>query len=347
MKINILSNLVETPTGGGNQFLKALRKAFIKKSVYVDDPYEADIVIFNSFNFLVDKLFFKLLDLKKKGKILVHRVDGPISLYRGKDLELDKIIYGINNQIADATVFQSNWSKNANYSLGMKKKDYEAVIINAPDGDIFNTNNRIDFSKDRRIRLVSASWSSNINKGFDTYKWLDENLDFDKYEYTFIGNSPFKFKNIKHIPPLNSLELAKELKSSDIYITASKKDPCSNSLIESLHCALPSVVLNDGGHPEIIGKGGEVFNNKEEIPLLLSKITDNYSKYQKSISVKSIEIVADEYIAFCLQVNDKVDKNQSSFFYNYRFLYEYYLWRIKGKLSVFSGNIKRLFDDKS
>ena len=50
--------------------------------MYVDHPYEADIVIFNSFNFLVDKLF-KLLDLKKKGKILVHRVGGPISLYRG------------------------------------------------------------------------------------------------------------------------------------------------------------------------------------------------------------------------------------------------------------------------
>ena len=45
----------------------------------------------------------------------------------------------------------------------------------------------------------------------------------------------------------------------------SQDDPCSNSLIEALHCGLPAIVLNSGGHPEIIGNAGVKFKNRKEI----------------------------------------------------------------------------------
>ena len=320
MKINILYDFKDGPYGGGNQFLKGLKKEFEKQGIYEDNPYNSDVVLFNSFEIKSIKLLYKL---KKKNKILVHRVDGPISKYRGRDTsidnkikELDKDlkIYFLNNLFADGTIFQSMWSRRENYKLGMKRKNFETVIMNAPDPLIFNKKGKIGFSKKRKIKLIATSWSSNWNKGFEIYKWLDENLDFAKYEMTFVGDSPIGFKNIRHISPLKSVELAKELKKNDIYITASKKDPCSNSLIEAMHCGLPAIGFNDGGHPEIIKKGGELFNGPEEIPILLKKIEKNYKKYIMKIDVPSINKIGENYYNFVKKVYKGCERED----YNYK-----------------------------
>jgi hypothetical protein len=34
-----------------------------------------------------------------------------------------------------------------------------------------------------------TSWSDNERKGADTLAWLDRNLDFDRYELTFVGRA--------------------------------------------------------------------------------------------------------------------------------------------------------------
>ena len=39
----------------------------------------------------------------------------------------------------------------------------------------------------QKTRLVCTSWSINKNKGFDYYKYLDDNLDFSKYSFTYMG----------------------------------------------------------------------------------------------------------------------------------------------------------------
>jgi len=93
-----------------------------------------------------------------------------------------------------------------------------------------------------KVKLIASSWSNNWRKGFDIYRFLDENLDFSKYEMTFVGNSPVKFKNIKQIPPVESRDLAELLRTHHIYITASQNDPCSNSLIEALSCVICIII---------------------------------------------------------------------------------------------------------
>ena len=299
MKIHILCNLRQDAWGGGNQFLKALRTQFIKLNIYTEDVYKADAVVFNSHHELSEILKIKF---KYPHKLIIHRVDGPVFKVRNTHLELDKIIYKFNNLLADGTIFQSRWSQNENYTLGMKINTHETIILNAPDPEIFNKKNRVKFNKNRKIKLITTSWSSNPRKGFDIYQYLDENLNFSDYEMTFIGNSHVKFKNIKWIKPLNSEDLALQLKKYDIFITASKKDPCSNSLIEALHCGLPAVVLNDGGHLEIIGSGGKVFNNKHDVIEKIEKIINNYSYYQEKINLPDIQKIADEYYAFAKNI---------------------------------------------
>jgi len=299
MKINILFTLKNEPWGGGNQFLKSLKKELIARNHYTNSFVNTDFYIFNSHHNLKKVKILKKLFPKKT---FIHRVDGPIYKIRQKDVKIDQEIYKANAQLADGTIFQSNWSREQNYLQGMQKKAYEAVIINAPDQDIFNNQQSPVIKAGQKVKLIATSWSSNKKKGFDYYSYLDENLDFSKFDFTFVGNSPIIFKNIQTINPLSSENLAEELKKRHIYITASENDPCSNSLIEAMHCGLPALALNNGGHPEIIKKAGVLFNNEQEIIPALNKLVSNYANYQKNISLPKINEVAGQYVSFSEKV---------------------------------------------
>lgn len=333
MKVNILFDFKEGAFGGGNQFLKALKKYFESIEVYEQNVENSDVVIFNSFQKANEVAKTKL---KFSTKIYIHRVDGPMRLYNRMEDRRDALVNILNQLVSNGTIFQSNWSKEENYKLGFYKNDFEITIINAPDPKIFNREDRIEFSKSRKIRLIAASWSNNWKKGFEVYRWLDNNLDFRKFEMVFIGRTPIKFNNIKYIHFLNSQDLSFEFKRSDIFITASEKDPCSNSLIEALHCGLPAIVLNEGGHPEIIGKAGEIFSKQQEIPYLIDKIIDNYKSYQSEIKLPNIFEVGQRYYYFCKDVYEmkkkgKLKPKKFSIIDYLRIMKEICVWKISEK----------------
>src|SRR5207249_7658350 len=127
-------------------------------------------------------------------------------------------------------------------SLGF---DFKAprVIHNAADPAIFHATGRAPFSVRRKVRLISTSWSDNVNKGAAVYKQLEKQLDWDRYEFTFVGRSRIPFDKIRVIPPQPSRELADLLRGHDVFITASLHESCSNALIEALSCGLPAVYV--------------------------------------------------------------------------------------------------------
>jgi len=329
MKINILYKLRDDPTGGGNQFLKALKKFLVKKDIYIDNADEADIILVNSHHYIDDILQAKL---KNQDKLFIHRIDGPMKLYNNLNDDRDDLVFLINKYISDCTVFQSNWSEKHNYQMGLKKNKFSIIIPNAVDESIFNEKDKCSFKNDSKIKIIITSWSDNLNKGFMIYKWIDDNFDFNKYQITFVGNSPVKFKNIKYLEPLKSNELADEIKKNDIYLTASKNDPCSNSLLEALSCSLPAVVFNSGGHPEIIGKSGEVFNKKEEIEEKIIKIINNYKYYQKNIKVYKIDDIGKKYMDFFKMIYDLKINNE----YIPKKISYFNILKIKKKLKLIS-----------
>lgn len=305
-KVNILFKFVDGPWGGGNQFLKTLKNQFQAMNIYEEEPESADIIIFNSYPFGSEYLYDKAFKLLRQypGKTLIHRVDGPISLVRGRDLSVDKAIFYFNEAMCDGTVFQSYWSREQCMHLGLNKKKHEIEIINAPDPKIFFVRN--DNGKQRatdKLRLIATSWSSNPKKGFDLYSFLDEHLDFQRYEMTFVGNSLVNFKNIQHISPLQSVNLAEVLREHDIFITASEDDPCSNSLLEALHCGLPVVALDSGGHPELIGEGGRLFSGKDDVLSVINNVAENFEKFRGKIRVSNISEIAAKYYDFCVSVH--------------------------------------------
>ena len=236
-------------------------------------------------------------------KVYVHRIDGPMRLYNNMEDIRDHIVYALNQEYADATIFQSNWSYTANLEMGMNINKPFSIIPNAPDPQIFNK----DYEKkeDDKLKLIATSWSDNVKKGFKYYDFLDKNLDFDKYQFSFVGRSPIKFKNINMLGALSTQEVAETLRNHDVYITASEHDPCSNSLIEALTCGLPVVALNSGGHSELVQNGGLLFESTEDLLDKLEEMLCNTDELRDNISVKTIKDIANEYVSFFEKMNEE------------------------------------------
>jgi len=296
LAVSIFREYVKPPYGGGNQFMLALRNAFMRRGVRVltnqvggaIDGYVFDSLWFNH------KLLDKLARLNRPR--VAHRIDGPIHLYRGKDKELDDRIFEINKLFATTTVVQSLFTLERLFSIGYRPVN-PVVVHNGSDSTIFNREGRISFDTGRKVRLISTSWSNNPRKGGDVYKWLDDKLDWSRYSYSFVGRTSVDFKHLQKFDAVPSEALATHLKANDIYITASQNDPCSNALIEALSCGLPAIYLRSGGHPELVGMGGLGFDEPEEIPALLECLVDQYLSFQSCIQVQSVDHVAEAYLA--------------------------------------------------
>lgn len=343
IKIHILFEFKKGPWGGGNQFLKSLKKYLQSIDAYEQNPVKANVILFNSHQNIPDVARFKL---KFREKLFVHRIDGPMCLYNKMSDKRDDIVFTANRYLADATIFQSTWSQQQNHLLGLHQNLFETIIPNAPEPSVFNRERKKTFSANRRIRLIAVSWSSNWNKGFKIYQWLDDNLDFDRYEMTFVGRSPAEFKNIRHILPENSEQLSERLKNSDIFVIASQNDPCSNSLIEALHCGLPAIGLRDGGHPQIIGRGGETFSKPDEIPDLIEKITKSYDEYQANICNPPMQEVGKRYYDFMTEVYRQVqsDKQKMKSFRKMDYIMlqtTIYRWRLSERISGITRKFTR------
>lgn len=312
MKIYTAYHTIDGPYGGANQFFSSLKREFKKRGVLASTPNEADAIIFNSHTLGGKKGNGPAIITRLKHRfpkvVFIHRVDGPVSGYRSDDTYrfVDRTIYNLNSTIADGTVFQSEWSREENIKLGMLQTAFETTILNAPNPDIFYPVSDKKSFASRKIKLIASSFSDHQNKGFPVYQWLDEHLDFFRYEMTFVGNSPVQFKNITHIPAVEPRKLADLLRQSDIYLTASQKDPCSNALFEALHCGLPAIALRDGGHPEIVQEAGELFDAKEEILDLLERIMAHYEQYQANINLPLISEIADRYQLFIERIISEV-----------------------------------------
>ena len=289
----LFHELEPPPAGGGHQFLRALLRELQARGLEVEPNRISGgtgACLFNSFNFD----FARLRRFARDDCRLVHRVDGPIGAYRGFDDGTDRRIVGINS-VADATILQSRFSLEKHLELGYELRD-PVVIPNAVDPAIFHAPEEREPLQGRRVRVVASSWSVNPRKGAETFAWLDRHLDRDRYELTFLGQAPAAFEWIRAIGPLASGEVAAELRRSDVYVAASRDDPCSNALLEALACGLPAAYLESGGHPELVGAGGLPFREDEELAEVLDLLVAGLDGFREAIATPSLTSVADRYL---------------------------------------------------
>jgi glycosyltransferase involved in cell wall biosynthesis len=99
------------------------------------------------------------------------------------------------------------------------------------------------------------------------------------------------------VAAVDSARLGAILREHDVYVTASRHDPCSNALLEALSCGLPALYLDSGGHRELVGEGGLPFTDQPDLPEQLDRLVDAYETRQALIRVPSIGDVATRYLA--------------------------------------------------
>ena len=88
MKVSIIYEFRNSPWGGGSQFLSALKKYLQAKQAYENDPAKADVILFNSYQYISDVAKIKS---SYPRKLFIHRIDGPIRLYNNMDDKRDSV----------------------------------------------------------------------------------------------------------------------------------------------------------------------------------------------------------------------------------------------------------------
>jgi glycosyltransferase involved in cell wall biosynthesis len=284
------------PAGGAHQTLRAVVAECRRRGIRVAHntiPRGTRACLFHSFNFDAARLE---RFVRHAGDCrMVHRVGAVTSLYRGFDDGTDAHVAELNRRFAQATIAISHATVEMYRSIGIELVD-PRVVYNAVDPSIFHPRGRELFDRSRKTRLVAVSWSDNPRKGGPTYRWLESALDWDRYTFTYVGNTQEAFERIAVVPPMPSHELAELLRSHDVFVTATENDAYSNALVEALSCGLPAVYLDSGGSREAVKEAGLGFADRDELPALLDRIREDYEAYQAAISLPSLAELVDEYL---------------------------------------------------
>jgi glycosyltransferase involved in cell wall biosynthesis len=282
------------PYGGGNQFLLALVRELRSRGLSVEVNRLSGATpacLFNSFNFD----FSRLRRFARDGVRMVHRVDGPVGVYRGFDDGTDRRIAQVNGELADATIFQSRFSLAKHEEIGFELRS-PVLIPNSVDHAIFYPPTMHEPLEGRPLRVIATSWSDNPRKGADVLEWLDRHHGSLGVELTFAGRIQTTLEHTRVMGPLGSQRLADLLRTQDVYLAGSRDDPCSNALLEALACGLPAAFRRSGGHPELVGDGGIGFDDPDELPDLLLRLGAELAERRAAIRVPALPDVADRYL---------------------------------------------------
>lgn len=280
------------PYGGSNQFLTALRGELRRRGLRVSDgAFGARTRACLLHSYLVD--VGELRAAMPDGCRVVHRVDGPIELYRGRDDGADRKIVEINAALAEATIFQSQWSLEAHRQLGLELRE-PVVIPNAVDPAIFFP--APEREPGQRVRVIATSWSDNRRKGAGPFAALARLADRRRYEFTFIGRSQEPLDGVRQLGPVASKKLAEELRAHDVYVAPSVNEACSNALLEALACGLPALYRRSGSHAELVGEAGLGFDDETEAATQLDRLAADLEGRRAAIRAPKLGDVADRYL---------------------------------------------------
>ena len=274
LKISINVQNKEGPWGGGNLFITNLKNYLESKgNKVIFDLFDGDIdiILIIDPRMLSESVIYSIKDIQFYKRSInseckvIHRIN---------ECDERKGTSGINkyyieaNKIADYTVFVSEWLKNTFIKSGFSSKNNE-VIMSGSDSEIFNDDGRLFWDGTEPLKIVTHHWGNDLNKGFDIYQYLDENIQKkfkNKIEFTYIGNTNnnIEFKSTNVIQPKSGIELANLIKKNHIYLTASINEPSGNHHIEGAQCGLPIIYRESGGIPEFAHGFGVGFQGIED-----------------------------------------------------------------------------------
>jgi glycosyltransferase involved in cell wall biosynthesis len=266
---------------------------------------DADIILINSHHNIIKNILIKFFF---KRKIFVHRVDGKLSLHRTSKI-WDNLVELQNLIIANATIFQSNWSKQI-WAKTLNSMNYR-IILNQADSKIFKVAQPKRLSKP--FTLAYLSFSQNKNKGGSLIKWLEKEQNNFNIVLNTIGSEITDKDKLKS-GKVSQQTIAGRLSECHALIYPSLNDACSNVILEALAMGLPVIALNSGGNPEIVGNAGVLFSDKNEIQKAIKEIQKNYFQYSRNaLKITSNLNSIEKYLEYFkeLTVTQKYENNVS------------------------------------
>lgn len=316
MKIYIHYNITDKPWGGGNSFLKAFRYYCIKNNIElaksINDDY--DILFFNAAHKSQGKFISidELLNIKQYGatnkivkkfkntkkKLLLYRSDGFRDEYTSLANDRTDEIQKLSLQLSSHIIFQNNSSLTtaSRNHIGYCKKNY-SIIYNGVNQELFKLKDTFWNKKDK-LKIFSANWSSNHNKG---YKIIAEFSELENIELTFCGNWPNSIdkRNVKIIPAISQNKLAEEYCKHDIFLHPSKHDQSPNVCLEAISCGLPIIYHETSGIKEVAGDCGIVVDESDlnnTLKIIIKEYDNLITILKNKRDYYSINRTAKEYI---------------------------------------------------
>ena len=303
-KILINRKIVQGPWGGGNNFVKSLYEKLSDSGYILVNSLNDNIDLIVMIDPRYDDLGISINEIaayKKKNpnvKIL-HRINECDA--RKNTNDIDQLLL-ISNQFADETVFISRWLRDYFIQKGFSKNSN--VIYNGCDSSHFYPQKNLENKKVQTpIKIVTHHWSDNWMKGFDAYKYLDELCEKnpDKYLFTYIGRYAKEYspKATNLVKPLHGKELGDELRKHDVYVTASRWEPCGMHHIEGASSGMPIIYHKDGGGiVEGCEPHGVSFSCVDELAKKLDYVIKNYNGILSNVDYKflSFERCLNDYL---------------------------------------------------
>jgi len=227
---------------------------------------------------------------------IIHRVN-ECDKRKGTN-EIDSLLLA-GMSISDEVIFISEWLREYFKDLGFDKPSN--VIYNGCDLSHFRP--RQKKSKTSKVKLVTHHWSDNWMKGFDLYTEIDRYIKNNpdcNLEFAYIGRyyKGYNPTSTHIIEPTFGPDLGDKLRDHDIYVTASKFEPCGMHHVEGSASGLPVIYHTDGGGiNELCKKHGEEFSNFEQFLLAVNKVSQNIDDYLSKINYEylSLDRCLDEY----------------------------------------------------
>lgn len=287
--------LQEGPSGGGNQFGKALSSYLQENGINVVfelKDKDIDIIVLTSTRTYMSSVSFGAAEIASYIKdvhndaIVVHRIN---ECDERKGTKLVNKQLSLANSIADHSVYVGSWLPGLFKNGGHKFSSSFSVIKNGADLRVFAFQKKA-LPEKGKVKIVTHHWSPNKMKGWDVYLKLDKMLKEEQYasrfEFHYIGQVPqdIQADNIIFHEACHGKVLADELGKYHIYLTGSINEPGSMHNIEGASCGLPLLYRNSGALPEYCNGYGIAFDGPEDLGDALDEIIENYDYYSNEMS---------------------------------------------------------------
>jgi len=289
-RIAIGMRSARTSWGGGSQWVRQVSRYLsdLGHAVVYDLDRRADCVL------LVDPRVGGLVgfgpdevrDHKQRfpDAYVIHRINEN-DQRKGSD-HVDRLLAAAN-EVADHTVFISEWLRQYHGERWFDRRRKHSVIVNGADPRVYHPVGSAPFEPDGPLRIVTHHWSDNWAKGFAAYQEIDRLISAGELQNTelwVIGRWPqeIRWRAARTFPPTQGAALSRLLRRCHVYVTASRAEPGGMHFIEGAQCGLPVLYHRDGGGiVEVARKFGVPFG--DDVRLAILEMRERYAELRRAV----------------------------------------------------------------